>query len=100
MRGEYEELMEFLNRIETLAEPSATRLVREVTGTLTIRDNNKDTVHLPSSMSKRGVYCQYCDERGKKVVTKHDGSTFHESLPNHPNVKECITWSMFHLFWK
>ena len=51
-------------------------------------------------MSKRGVYRQYCDERGKKVVTKHDGSTFHESLPNHPNIKECITWSMFHLFWK
>ena len=100
IRGEYEELMEFLNRIETLAEPSATRLVREVTGTLTIRDNNEDTVYLPSSMSKRGVYRQYCDERGKKVVTKHDGSTFLETLPNHPNEKECITWAMFHLFWK
>ena len=33
-------------------------------------------------------------------MTKQDGTTFLELLPNHPNEKECITWEMFHLFWK
>ena len=50
-------------------------------------------------MSKRGVYYQYCDKRGG-VVTKNDGTTFLETLPDHPNEKECITWAMFHLYWK
>ena len=63
-RGEVDELHHYLTQVETLAEPSATRLVREATGTLTIRDNNDTAKYLPSNMSKRGCYRQYCKQRG------------------------------------
>ena len=98
-RGEYEELMQYLCQVETLAEPSATRLVREVTGSCTIRDNNDKIMYLPSNMSKRGVYRQYCEQRGKNVVTSHDGSISLEDIDD-INSKECISWCMFHNFWR
>ena len=91
--------MQYLCQVETLAEPSATRLVREVTGTCTIRDNDDNTFYLPSNMSKRGVYRQYCKQRGKNVVTSHDGSISLEDIEN-SNIQECISWCMFHNFWR
>lgn len=88
-RGEDEELMQYLIQVETLAEPSATRLVREVTDTCTIRDNNDKNVYLPSNMSKRGVYQLYCLQRGKDVVTSHDGSISLKNIENRNN-KKCF----------
>ena len=84
----------------TSAEPLATRYVREKTGQLTTRDADDKTTYLPSSMSKRGVYRQYCHERGKKVVTAHTVSQVTlEDIPD-KEVFECISWSAFLSFWK
>ena len=98
-RGEYEDVKHFLEQVEALAEPSATRIVREATGQLTTRDADDKTTYLPSSMSKRGVYRQYCHERGKKVVTAHTGQVTLEDIPD-TEVFECISWSAFINFWK
>ena len=99
-RGEVDALDHYLRQVETLAEPSATRLVREATGNLTIRDNNDDTKYLPSNMSKRGCYRQYCEQRGKKVVTSHDGSCQLYPIDDAENVHNCISWYYFHTYWK
>ena len=95
-----DELNHYLTQVETLAEPSATRLVREATGTLTIRDNNDTAKYLPSNMSKRGCYRQYCQQRGEIVVTSHDGSCTLDNIDNVNNNKECISWCYFFNYWK
>jgi hypothetical protein len=72
----------FLEMME-LAEPRATRFIRERTGQLQTRDTEDDLLQLPPYLSKRGLYRRFCFERGwrveitakgKSVQTKrHDG---------------------------
>ena len=53
----------FFEGLKDEAETHATRVVREVSG-VTLRDEEVDTVELPSSFSKRQVYSRYCFQRG------------------------------------
>ena len=50
------ELHQYMEQVATLAEPSATRYVRDVTNLLTTRDDNDESLYLPTYMTKRGVY--------------------------------------------
>ena len=88
----------YFNQVKALAEPSATRLVRDVTGQLTMGDNNEDILYLLSHMSKRGVYRQYCEHRGKRVVTSNDGQTTLEDMEGRDQ-KDTISWSTFFNYW-
>ena len=98
-RFEYMELHQYMEQVATLAEPSATRYVRDVTNLLTTRDDNDESLYLPTYMTKRGVYRQYCESRGKRVITAHTGETQLEDISDDEN-KECISWTTFHNFWQ
>ena len=88
-----------MTQVASMAEPSATRLVRETTGQLTTRDDNDDYLYLPSNTSKRGLYRQYCEHRGKKVVTSASGVIELVDDDNAKTKKDCISWTTFCSFW-
>ena len=56
-------LKTFFEDLKEQAETHATRVIREVSGSA-LRADEVDTVELPSSMTKRQLYGQYCYKRG------------------------------------
>eukprot|EP00978_Attheya_sp_CCMP212_P039671 scaffold208562_cov36-Attheya_sp.AAC.1 len=63
----------FFEELSSQAETHATRVVRERTKA-TLRDCNVDLVELPSSMTKRNLYEQFCYGRGYKMQVTATGS--------------------------
>ncbi len=51
---------EHFEELKKMADVSVTRTVREMSGKVMLQDNNDDMVYLPSWMSKRECYEQYC----------------------------------------
>ena len=56
-----------------LGGPIATRFIREAAG-IGIRDEDTTIIELPSSLSKRKLYAQFCYEQGYKVRATAKGS--------------------------
>ena len=95
--GQEEDLHIFFGNLKLVAEPSATRFTRE----LTMRDKDDDAIYLPSSLSRRDCYRQYCKDRGKLVVTKYHGATELVDIESFDGPrKTCIHWSTFYRFWR
>ena len=63
----------FFRELELQAEPHATRVVRERTQ-VGLRDSDIDLIELPSSMTKRNLYSQFCYGRGYKMRVNANGS--------------------------
>ena len=96
-------LREFLEDMEDLAEPRATRLVRETTG-VGVRDEETGKVYLAPNVTKRNLYVRFCHERGWKMISdaknnfeavKREDENWSDGEP-----KEICCWTAFRQFWK
>ena len=65
-------LSHFFTELQGEAETHSTRVIREATG-LALRDEEVDSVELPSSFSKRRLYYRFCFKRGYAVKSDHKG---------------------------
>ena len=65
----YESMDVFFEKLKTEAQPFATRIIREETGTTT-RDDDPDDVSLPPYFTKHKIYAMWCFERGRVVAIK------------------------------
>jgi hypothetical protein len=65
-------LVWFFDEMQELAEPRATRLVREMTNNGVRGDN--ETLDLPAWTTKRDLYCRWCYEQGWNIWTSDMGS--------------------------
>ena len=92
------------------AETHATRVIREATG-VGLRDEEIDTVELPSSFSKRQLYYRYCFHNGYVVKSDAKGNmpsmknhkvrtTFDIHYPEGSVPKPVCDWKAFRTFWK
>lgn len=101
--GILDELHLFFEDLSELEEPRATRLVREATG-VSIRDSS--VIDLPPYMTKRGLYRQFCYERGVVVSTTHKGTPIYTDRNDSAWLEQGCerlkvpTWSTFVGFWK
>jgi hypothetical protein len=98
-------LHDFFIKLEGLAAPRATRLVRDIVGdkvSISLRDNDEDgEIELPTYYTKRSLYkklaadCHWefdCSNKGKY-------SNKRTQLDNNP-IEKLPDWSTFHAFWK
>jgi len=96
-------LHDFFIKLEGLAAPRATRVVRDVVGDkvdVTLRDDG-DEIELPTYYTKRSLYkklaadCQWefsCSSHGKYSEKK--------SLIDNNTVQKLPDWATFHAFWQ
>lgn len=102
--GVMDDLRNYFEGLCELEEPRATRIVRETAG-ISLREAG-DSVDLPSYMTKRGLYKQFCWYRGIKVSTTARGATIYDKRDDEEWVnrnEEPLTicsWSTFIRFWK
>ncbi len=78
-----------------MADVSATRTVQEMTGQVTLCDNDDQKVYLPSWMSKRGCYQTYCSDQGYDVKSDNRGKVVHSWIgppEEEPQVKTVTLW--------
>ena len=68
-----DDIHEFFHEMKQFATPTATRVVREETGT-GLRDGEENNVELPTFWSKRSVYGRFCFERGYVITSTHRGN--------------------------
>ena len=91
---EYRDINDSLNlyfqNLKGEAETHATRTIREITG-VGLRDEEIDSVELPSSYSKRQLYYKYCLSRGYQVKADHKGRI--------PNLKKFPVRTGFDILW-
>ena len=67
-------LREHFKTVTELADVTATRTLREITGRVTLRDNNDNKVYLPSWITKRNAYQQNCHELGYEAKVTNTGN--------------------------
>jgi len=97
------DLREFFEDMEDLAEPRATRLVREQTS-IGIREEETGRVYLAPSFTKRNLYARFCNERGWTVKSDHKSNltiverTDTDWTDGEP--KKCCSWVTFRRFWR
>jgi hypothetical protein len=102
----------FFEDLKHEAEPHATRVVRERTQ-VGLRDDDIDLIELPSSMTKRNLYHQFCYGRGYKMRVSANGSYGHlseaeqregdpddESWPEGSIPLPICSYGYFWVFWK
>ena len=98
-------LHDFFIKLEGLAAPRATRLVRDIVGDrveINLRDNDEaGEIELPTYYTKRSLYkklaadCQWefsCSSHGKYSEKK--------SLIDNNTVQKLPDWATFHAFWQ
>ena len=103
-------LYTFFENLKEEAETHSTRVIRKATG-VGLRDNEIDTVELPSSLSKRQLYYRYCfrngyavksDAKGRmpsiKAYPVQDSNNVH--YPEGSAPKPVCDWKYFCTFWK
>jgi len=78
--------------------------VQEIIGRVTLRDNNDSKVYLPSWITKRSVYQQYCRELGfeAKVTNTGNVEVIWVGDPEKEPVKKnvIVSWGAFVKYWK
>jgi hypothetical protein len=84
---------------------ATTRLGREITGEVTMRDDDDKYEYLSSSVTMRKCYEKYCYTIGKKIKVNNQGTvvskTVVEDLPDEEDRKEGIpSWTAYRMFWK
>jgi hypothetical protein len=97
------DLMDFLAKLQDKA--GVTRLVREITG-VGLSAGEEEKIELPTHMTKRGLYKQFCWERGWKLVSDNKGKytrtpRLHDTeFLEGSERKEVCAWSSFEKYWK
>ena len=92
------DLVKFLETLKrTKAETRSTRLVRMETGVHLRDDEEKGIMYLPSYMSKRQLYKQFCLDRGYTVHDTHKGF---KAIPIDDEATMIPSWPCFYYFWK
>jgi hypothetical protein len=106
-----EDVIAFLSTVgEERGESYATRFVRDRTS-VGLRKDEEDLIELPSCLTKRRLYKQFCFERGHIVSSTDKGSygsvdqflprPFDEDLwPENSPVLPAVSWAIFHNIWK
>ena len=93
----------FFEKIQQYAEPRATKVVRQVTGTGLREGDN--TIDLPSFMSKRSLHRLFCWERGHQLGTDAMGKVTatprndEEWVSEPRQTHEIVSWKTFLRFW-
>lgn len=94
----------FFDTLCDYEEPRATRFVREATG---VGVREEGIIDLPSYMTKRGLYRQFCYARGTKVTTTQNGKRLYEQRTDdewktsgYDEPLPCPSWTSFVNFWK
>lgn len=101
--GIIDDLHVFFDTLKDFEEPRATRFVREITG-VGIRE--EETVDLPSYMTKRGLYRQFCYARGVIVEATGTGKRTYKDrtdsdwMEQNGEILPCPSWTSFCRFWK
>ena len=87
-----------MKHIQRLAEPQSTRAVRDAVGALTLKDKEDDVLYLPTHLSKRQIYEDFCLKRGHCMLITAKGYV----SQNPPTTAKSIpAWSTFLLsYWK
>ena len=91
--------------MKELAEPTATRLVQELTGT-GLKDHDLDVKYLPPSFTKRGLYKRFCFECGWVLKADHR-SNYKTKTPRtddrwgaDKSPEPVGSWGTFRNFWR
>ncbi len=95
-------LQEHFNNLKKLADVSSTRTLQEMTGQVSLCDNNDQKIYLPSCMSKTGCCHMYCLNQGYNVKGNNDGNVVHtwiSSPEEEPQVKTVASWNGLHDYW-
>ena len=115
MRPSILQMHMFFGQLKADGSGFVTRLIRQMTGT-TKRDNNLDTVVLPTHLRRRRCYARWCCEQGWKVVYKSQSTDTYAKpevfqkrpnddaleVPLWPTVsvkKEVVSRMSFNTFW-
>jgi len=98
-------LRSFFEDLEQLACPRATLLVRGIVDgkVLTaLKDDDEDTLELPTAMSKRSIYGRFLRENGWRYLVDIKGGVSAKIPLEDPNVeqKEVCSWTTFLRYWK
>lgn len=102
-KGVLDDLHLFFDDLSEYEEPRATRFVREATG-VSARDDG--IIDLPSYMTKRGLYRDFCFERGVIAQTTATGKPIYKTRTDDLwkasglEPLKCPSWSTFVSFWK
>ena len=95
------DLIKYIEMLMEKAETRSTRMIRIETGALLRDDQEKGIMLLPSYMSKRQLYIQFCFDRGHIVDDTQKG------FKTRPVDKGAIldtriipSWPCFYYFWK
>jgi hypothetical protein len=99
------DLKDFFEELIDEAEVPATRLVRELTG-MGLRAGEEEKIELPTHMTKRGLYKQFCWQRGWNLVSDAKGNYTKTPRPYDTEFldgserQEVNAWSTFENYWK
>ena len=98
-----DDLHAFFEEIKQFGMPTATRAVREATGT-GLRDGEEGTIELPTSWSKRAVFARFCYERGYIITSNARGNIQKTERSDAEwrieNKKTICSWWKFLKFWE
>jgi hypothetical protein len=104
-----EDLHEFFEHLKRLAEPRATRQVREDLGGSHLKDDDPDIVDLPPYLTKRELYKGWCHDRGWTVHGSHKSNYTYKERNDEkwvgsdgeekPHLPRC-SWATFRTFWR
>jgi hypothetical protein len=89
-----------MHSLEKLAEPCATRLVREEVGEMTLRDHDDNAVYLPMTYGRRTTYRMYCYKQGWFAETTHSGNYKKKWVGKGPEKKNIVSYTTFYNYWK
>ena len=85
-------------RLMEKATPRATRLVKVMGGLDTCDDDDKQC-ELPTSMSKRSCYCNFCHERGWVIQFDAKGVVSSKEETNVGEGQPIPSWTTYYKFW-
>ncbi|CAB9509385.1 hypothetical protein SEMRO_388_G132230.1 [Seminavis robusta] len=99
---------EFFTDMKQYALPRATKIVRTqmvdgINTLVELREEEKDTVELPSSMTKRGLFNRFIGELGWKIQWDNKGRLLKKvelGTEQKVSATELPAWSNFRSFWK
>ena len=90
-------LDEYMEEVATKAEEQSTRVVRDATGLVGLRDGEAGVLFLPPYMSKRKIYEEFCFKRGHLMTQTERGYTSTQVTDTADTI---LSWASFLSYWK
>lgn len=95
-------LADFFEDMKGFAGPRATRIVRDLVRgkvAMKLRDDDADLLELPTSFTKRNLYCRYVVEQGWTFKLDSTGRVVDKTAVDE-DLDEPASWPTFLTFWK